>query len=220
MSLISYPTGGTCVNAGCVPKKVMFNTVHVKEVIDEAKHFGFKVGEVSFDWNTIKTARDNYIHRLNNIYKNNLDNQKITSIQGFAHFDGVDTVRVGKEVYKSKHILIATGGAPNKLGVPGEEHVLDSDGFFALEHQPKKVGVIGAGYIAVELAGVFNGLGSETKLFVRHNQALRNFDSTLRNYLDESLKKSGIEVVPNAGIKSVTKETDGTFTLHLLNGQV
>jgi glutathione reductase (NADPH) len=115
---------------------------------------------------------------------------------------------------------VAVGGKPNSLGVPGEEHVIDSDGFFDLDTQPKKVGVLGAGYIAVELAGVFHGLGSETSLFVRGDKALRAFDTMISTQLDKTMKHSGINVVPGSVAKEVTKEADGTFTLHLENGQV
>ena len=202
--------GGTCVNVGCVPKKVMYNTAHVAEVISEAKHFGFNIENVSWDWKTLKKSRDKYISRLNAIYSNGLDSSKVqvyflcahtvllTSsclqsqvdhVEGFASFSAPGKIKVNDKVISGKHILIAVGGAPNKLGVPGEEYVIDSDGFFALEEQPKKVAIIGAGYIAVELAGVFNGLGTNTSLFVRQKTALRNFDSMIVTALDDSMKK-------------------------------
>lgn len=151
--------GGTCVNVGCVPKKIMYNTGHVAEVIKEAHEFGFTIKETSFNWNAIKLYRDKYIKRLNAIYESGLDNMKVTRFQGVGSFVNSHTIQIGDQQITGKHILIATGGKPKNLGVPGEEHVIDSNGFFALETQPKKVAVIGAGYIAVELAGVFNALG-------------------------------------------------------------
>lgn len=197
----------------------MFNAAHVAEVIHEAKEFGFTVKDVSFNWNKLQNARDTYIRRLNKIYENNLDGQKITRINGFASFDGQNTVRVGSDTFKAKHIVIAVGGAPNPLGVEGEQHVIDSDGFFALTQQPKKVAVIGAGYIAVELAGVLNSLGSDTSLFVRQHCALRNFDTMISSYLDVCMKKAGVKIEANSTVKSVVKENDGSLTLNLNNGK-
>ena len=152
--------GGTCVNVGCVPKKIMFNASHVAETIKEAHQFAFRgVSEkdVDFDWGAMKKYRDRYIGRLNTIYEDGLDKLKVTRVEGFGKLTSPTTVQVGDRVITAKHIVIAVGGAPAPLGVPGGELAIDSDGFFALEQRPKKVGVIGAGYIAVELAGVFNG---------------------------------------------------------------
>ena len=190
--------GGTCVNVGCVPKKVMYNTAHVAEVIHEAKEFGFTInGEVTFDWGKLKLYRDRYIKRLNGIYEGGLDKMNIDRITGLAAFDGPNnlvlsnTADGAEKRITAKHILIAVGGTPNKLGVPGDEYVLNSDSFFELETQPKKVAVLGAGYIAVELAGVLHGLGSDTSLLVRHDKALRTFDNMISTHLDNAMKKSG-----------------------------
>ena len=137
--------GGTCVNVGCVPKKVMYNCSHVAEVIHEANNFGFNVRKPVFDWNGVKTARDAYIKRLNGIYEAGLDSSKITRIQGMASFVDAHTISVNNENITTKHVLIATGGNPKLLGVPGEKHSIDSDGFFELKSLPQKVAVIGAG---------------------------------------------------------------------------
>lgn len=181
----------------------MFNTSTVNEVLHQAKEFGFNVpAGVTFDWSKVKQYRDRYIQRLNGIYEGGLDKLNIQRIAGHASFDGPHTLVVkgktaaeGEEETTRKitaqHILIAVGGAPNKLGVPGDEHLIDSDGFFDLETQPRKVGVLGAGYIAVELAGVFQGLGSDTSLIVRGERALRSFDTMLSTQLDAAMKKSG-----------------------------
>ena len=195
--------GGTCVNVGCVPKKVMYNTSHVRETLHEAKEFGFTIPEgTTFDWGKVKLYRDRYIKRLNGIYEGGLDKLNIERITGLASFDGPntlvvspshsdDTTTASNKKVTAQHILIAVGGEPNKLGVPGDEHLIDSDGFFELETQPKKVGVLGAGYIAVELAGVFHGLGTDTSLIVRGERALRNFDATISSHLDTCMKKAG-----------------------------
>jgi glutathione reductase (NADPH) len=176
----------------------MFNTSHVAEVIHEAHHFGFTVKETTFDWGTIKASRDKYITRLNAIYESGLESSKVTRINGYASFIDSNTIKVGDQILKSNHILIATGGTPKKLGVPGDDLAIDSNGFFELEKQPKKVAVVGAGYIGVELAGVFNGLGTSVSLFVRRNTALRSFDSMLSTNLDAAMKKSGLNIAITA----------------------
>jgi len=216
--------GGTCVNMGCVPKKVMWNASTVHETLHEAKEFGFTVTEgVTFDWGKIKLYRDRYIKRLNGIYESGLDKLKIDRIEGMASFDGANTLQIASESGNKKitaeHILIAVGGAPNKLGVPGDEHLIDSDGFFELPSQPRKVGVLGAGYIAVELAGVLHGLGSDTSLIVRGDKALRSFDSMLSTALDSAMKKSGMKVISGATAARVEKESNGSLTVHLQNGE-
>lgn len=227
--------GGTCVNVGCVPKKIMYNASFVAETMHDAKHFSFKnVGEAQFDWPKMKENRDTYIGRLNKIYEGGLDKLNVTRIEGFASFDkvvagfedpysgfeGSTTLRIGNnKVVEAKHVVIAVGGAPNKLGVPGEEFVIDSDGFFALKEQPKKAGVIGAGYIAVEIAGVFNGLGTDTTLFCRGDKALRSFDPMVSEHLDGEMKKAGVNIVSGSVMQKITKEKDGTLTVHLQNGK-
>jgi glutathione reductase (NADPH) len=220
--------GGTCVNVGCVPKKVMFNTAHVAETLHEAKEFGFTIGgEITFDWGKLKLYRDRYIKRLNGIYEGGLDKLNIARITGMAAFDGPHRLLVDpqdgstdKRTVTAEHILIAVGGTPKALGIPGDEYIIDSNGFFDLETQPKKVAVLGAGYIAVELAGVLHGLGSDTSLLVRGGKALRAFDATISDHLDSSMKKAGIKVVSGATAKSVTKEADGSLTIALENGDV
>jgi glutathione reductase (NADPH) len=188
------------VNVGCVPKKVMFNASTVHETLHQAKEFGFAVPEgVTFDWGKIKLYRDRYIKRLNGIYEGGLQKLNIDRIAGIGSFESANTIVVTDDSAEgtaprkitAEHVLIAVGGAPNKLGVPGEEFCIDSDGFFELEQQPKKVAVLGAGYIAVELAGVFHGLGTDTTLLVRGERALRTFDATISAHLDASMKKSG-----------------------------
>ena len=212
--------GGTCVNVGCVPKKVMFNASHVMETIKSAKEFGIHVGDVQFNWNALKHYRDRYIQRLNGIYESGLDKVHIDRIAGFASFVDDNTLRVGEQLIRAKHILLAPGGTPEPVTYPGAEYVIDSNGFFELENQPKKVAVIGAGYIAVELAGVLNGLGSETLLFCRHDRVLRSFDTMLSTQLMKEMSKHGPTVVPHSFMKEVTKAADGTYTIHLENGNV
>ena len=213
--------GGTCVNVGCVPKKIMWNAAHTKEIIDQAGHFGFSVPSVTFDWGNLQRSRATYIKRLNQIYINGLNKLEIDRIEnkGYATFtNDAKIVTVGGDEITADHIVIAVGGTPNKLGVPGEEHVIDSDMFFELKTQPEKVAVIGAGYIAVELAGVMNSLGSETSLFVRGEKALRAFDPMLSLHLDESMKTSGVKINPGSLIDSIEK-VDDKLTIKLQNGE-
>ena len=159
--------GGTCVNVGCVPKKVMFNAGTVQEILHMAAGYGFTVEGVKFDMMALKEKRDAYVKRLNGIYSNNLANSGITSITGDASFVGPKQVKVGDTVYTGDKILIAVGGKPEMPDIPGIELAIDSDGFFDLESIPKKVAVVGSGYIAVELAGILNLLGAEVDLFIR-----------------------------------------------------
>lgn len=216
--------GGTCVNVGCVPKKVMFNAAHTMEAIHEAHHFGITVEGVRFDWATLKRYRDRYIQRLNTIYESGVDKLKIDRIAGFGAFVDKNTVRVtaGEEarLVQGKHIVLATGGRPAQLKIPGGEHALDSDGFFALEKQPHKVAIIGAGYIAVELAGVFRSLGTEVSMFLREDKVLRSFDPLISTTLTNELIKSGINILAKTSPTEITKEEDGTFTINANNGSL
>jgi len=214
------PLGGTCVNVGCVPKKLMFNAAFINEMMHAAKHYGFTgvVEGSKFDWATLKTARDKYVVRLNGIYGNNLANSGVALVKGEASFTGPKQVEVGGVTYTADHVMIAVGGKPTVPDIPGAEHCITSDGFFALEAQPAKVAVVGAGYIAVELAGIFNALDSDTTLFVRGDKALRKFDALVRDTLDVEMQKQGLAVVPHATPASVVKEADGTLTLQLADG--
>lgn len=216
MALIeSGKLGGTCVNVGCVPKKVMWNTSMVQEALHHSADYGFEWAAGSalptFNWAALKAKRDAYVARLNGIYANNLANDKVTHLKGFGSFVGSRTLRVNGADYTAPHVVIATGGYPlmGEHGIKGAlEHCISSDGFFELPTQPKKVAVIGAGYIAVELAGVFNGLGSETHLFVRGATALRHFDHMVVEMLDEQMKKSGIHVHAHTLIEEVEKDKE------------
>ena len=161
----------------------MFNAATVHETIHDASHFGFKVGDVSFDWLKLKTARDAYITRLNSIYSRNIANSKIDVFQGLGTFTGPKEVTVNGKAVTAEHILIAVGGKPFIPPIPGAEHGISSDGFFALEKQPKSVAVIGGGYIGTELSGVFHGLGSATTLFTSTATPLPSFDTIITETL-------------------------------------
>jgi len=223
--------GGTCVNVGCVPKKVMWNAASIAETLHDMKHYGFTGKEedpISFDWGFIKENRDKYIVRLNGIYERNMANSGVTSILGTARLEGDSMVSVtsaDNEVtsYKAKNVLIAVGGYPTFPEGEGiRENSISSDGFFELEALPKRAVVVGAGYIAVELAGVLQALGSETSLVVRKEKALREFDSMLADTLDDEMQKQGIQLHRNTnGVQSITAdEATGLKTVTLNNGEV
>eukprot|EP00640_Fibrocapsa_japonica_P001735 CAMPEP_0113935778 /NCGR_PEP_ID=MMETSP1339-20121228/2855_1 /TAXON_ID=94617 /ORGANISM="Fibrocapsa japonica" /LENGTH=466 /DNA_ID=CAMNT_0000938037 /DNA_START=144 /DNA_END=1544 /DNA_ORIENTATION=- /assembly_acc=CAM_ASM_000762 len=209
--------GGTCVNVGCVPKKVMYNCAHIMETFRDSKHYGYNVEGISFNWEELKDKRDAYVARLNGIYGNMLGNSDVTKIVGTASFVGPKTIKVGEEEYTADNILIATGGYPDMPEVPGIEHCINSDGFFDIEEQPMKVAVVGAGYIAVEMAGILHALGTFTHLFVRGDMALRKFDPIVKESLHAEMARTGLKVHPGSNVKSVEKQEDGKLTLHLKN---
>ncbi|MDH5552966.1 MAG: FAD-dependent oxidoreductase, partial [Nitrosomonas sp.] len=212
--------GGTCVNVGCVPKKVMWYGAHITEAIRLfAKDYGLDVTINRFDWNTLVNNREAYIDRIHGSYANSLADNGVTFINGFGRFVNNHTIEVNGEQYSARHILIATGGAPIIPDLPGASHGIDSNGFFALREQPKRVAVVGAGYIAVELAGVLHALGSETHLFVRQHAPLRNFDAMLYETLMESMAADGPTLHPHSTPKMVDKNADGSLTLYLENGE-
>eukprot|EP00560_Eucampia_antarctica_P009124 CAMPEP_0197826946 /NCGR_PEP_ID=MMETSP1437-20131217/3820_1 /TAXON_ID=49252 ORGANISM="Eucampia antarctica, Strain CCMP1452" /NCGR_SAMPLE_ID=MMETSP1437 /ASSEMBLY_ACC=CAM_ASM_001096 /LENGTH=513 /DNA_ID=CAMNT_0043427601 /DNA_START=43 /DNA_END=1584 /DNA_ORIENTATION=- len=212
--------GGTCVNVGCVPKKVMWNAAFIADTFShDAHHYGFSGGKdvaKSFDWPKLKVARDKYVKRLNDIYSVGYEKSNVTDIRGEATFLGPNTVQVKHngddgelQTITSKHILIATGGRPMVPSGEGvQEYSVTSDGFFELETLPKVAVVVGAGYIAVELAGVLNSLGSEVHLVIRKGHALRDFDPTICAALDVEMIKAGIHIHRfTNGVKSIKLST-------------
>lgn len=201
--------GGTCVNVGCVPKKVMFNAATVAEIIHNAHHFGFAVESPKLDWAKLKSSRDAYVTRLNGIYGRMLQNSNVTAIDGFGSFVSQNEVKVGNVVYSADNICIAVGGKPLVPNFPGAEHCITSNGFFELESQPKSVAVIGAGYIGVELAGVLHALGTKTDLITRGDRPLANFDEVITRTLMNEMKKQGLNHRPNFNPTSVRKAADG-----------
>lgn len=217
----SNKLGGTCVNVGCVPKKVMWFASQVAETLAVAKDYGFDCKINHFDWKTLVTRREAYITRLNNIYENLLTKNNIASIPGFAKFSQNNSIQAGNQTYTADHIVIATGGIPTIPNIPGAQLGIDSDGFFALDKQPKKAAVVGAGYIAVELAGMLHGLGSETTLMVRKEHPLRNFDPLLsKTLVDYIHTQQGFTLLNHHIPNKLTKEDDGTITVHCDNDKM
>ncbi|KAI8927303.1 hypothetical protein BC831DRAFT_453049 [Entophlyctis helioformis] len=197
--------GGTCVNVGCVPKKVMWNAAHIAEAMHDAPAYGFSLAQTAaYDWLAIKAKRDAYIKRLNGIYESNLRKEGVEMINGTASFVSANQVSVNGVVYEGKHILVATGSKAWIPNVPGaKEFGVTSDGFFELEHLPKKVAIAGAGYIAVEIAGIFAALGTSVSLYIRQSEFLRSFDPVIRVNLMAEYRRLGINIVPYSGITRV-----------------
>jgi glutathione reductase (NADPH) len=212
------PLGGTCVNVGCVPKKIMWYTASHMHHFNQAANYGFNIAVEGHDWGALKSRRDDYIKRLNRIYESNLDKSGVTYIADAARFVDAHTVAVGDEQYRADRIVIATGGRPIVPAIPGAEHGITSDGFFALDERPERVLVAGSGYIAAELAGVFSGLGSQVQLVIRKDGVIRGFDSMLGEQLMEALKRDGVEVEKRVILASVENTDDG-YILHAQDGR-
>ena len=211
--------GGTCVNVGCVPKKVMWNAAELAAALEHAPYYGFDVKTGGHDWPKLKQGRDAYVLRLNGIYQRNLDKKGIVTVRAAARLRGAgEVVDANGEVYGAPHIVIATGGRPRLPAVPGAELGLTSDGFFELPELPPRIAVVGSGYIAVELAGVLRALGSEVSLMIRHDALLRHFDSLLGEKLMAAMTASGIEVVTTMSTVALTRKGKA-LTLHAADGR-
>lgn len=205
--------GGTCVNIGCVPKKVMWFASEIAGALDDAKGYGFDVTVNGFDWKKLVDAREGYIKGITDWYGNYLKDSNIDYLQGTAKFIDPHTVDVDGVLYTADHIVISPGGYPIVPEVEGAEFGITSDGFFALTEQPKRVAVVGAGYIAVELAGVLNGLGSEVSMLLRRGHFLDSFDVMLRETLMEDMMNAGINIMSRINIEKVVKNADGTLNV-------
>ena len=212
--------GGTCVNVGCVPKKVMWYGAQVAETLHRyAGEYGFDVTINKFDFATLKANRQAYIDRIHGSYERGFDNNGVERVYEYARFVDPHTVEVAGERYTAPHILIATGGHALYPNIPGSEYGITSDGFFELDEVPKRTAVIGAGYIAVEVAGVLNALGSDTHLFVRKDRPLRTFDKDIVDVLVDELAKSGPTLHTHANATEVVKNTDDSLTISFDNGE-
>ncbi|MBP3863576.1 MAG: glutathione-disulfide reductase, partial [Pseudomonas sp.] len=211
--------GGTCVNVGCVPKKLLVYGAHFAEDFEQASGFGWSLGEADFDWATLIANKDREINRLNGIYRNLLVNSGVTLIEGHAKITGPNEVEVNGQRHTAKHILIATGGWPQIPEIPGHEHAISSNEAFFLKELPKRVLVVGGGYIAVEFAGIFHGLGAKTSLLYRGDMFLRGFDGAVRKHLHEELVKRCMDVQFNADIERIDKQADGSLKATLKDGR-
>lgn len=211
--------GGTCVNVGCVPKKAMWYAGQISDALKYAQDYGFDAPLQKYDWATLIKNREAYIERIHAAYHRGFSANNVTVIEGFGRFVNKNTVEVNGEHITADHIVIATGGRPQIPNIEGAEFGIDSDGFFALTEQPKSAAVIGAGYIAVELAGVFQALGSETHFLVRKEKPLRAFDDMLSDTLVEQMAKHGPTLHTQSTPERIEKHENGELTVHLSNGK-
>ncbi|KAF9555554.1 glutathione reductase [Agrocybe pediades] len=221
--------GGTCVNVGCVPKKIMWHAADLQDKITNHAH-GYKftgIENAKFDWASFKPQRDAYIRRLNGIYANNFDKEGVEFHRGFGRLVARDKVEVTKPdgqtyVITADNICIAVGGQPtipSEEEIPGASLGIDSDGFFDLPEQPRRVAIVGAGYIAIELAGIFNALGTETHLLIRGDTVLRTFDPTIQEALTPWMEKTGVHLHKRTHVTKVEGEKGGPLTVHTDNGE-
>ena len=212
--------GGTCVNVGCVPKKVMWYGAQVAETLHRyAGEYGFDVTINKFDFAKLKANRQAYIDRIHGSYERGFDSNGVERVYEYARFVDPHTVEVAGERYTAPNILIATGGHALYPNIPGSEYGITSDGFFELDEVPKRTAVIGAGYIAVEVAGVLNALGSDTHLFVRKDRPLRTFDKDIVDVLVDEMAKSGPTLHTHANATEVVKNADDSLTISFDNGE-
>jgi len=203
--------GGTCVNVGCVPKKLFVYASHVREETEDAAGYGFTIPEdgVNFDWPTLVANKNREIERLNGIYGRLLDNAGVTLINGTAEITGANEITVDGETYSSARIAVAVGTWPWMPDVPGKEHILSSNEMFYLDQLPETAVVWGGGYIAVEFAGILAGLGVDVRLVYRGDLFLRGFDDDVRKFVAQELPKKGIRLDFNTNLEGVEKTADG-----------
>jgi glutathione reductase (NADPH) len=211
--------GGTCVNVGCVPKKVMWFGASIAHVLENAAGYGFTVSGTHFDWAKLKQARDAYVQGINDWYHTYLADSNIDEIVGMASFIDARTLEVDGRRYSADHIVIAPGGAPTLPDTEGAELGITSDGFFDLKALPRRAAVVGSGYIAVELAGMLNALGADVTMLLRREHLLRNFDAMLRENLMEEMLGDGIDILARTQVRRVVRETDGSLCIKCENGQ-
>jgi glutathione reductase (NADPH) len=203
--------GGTCVNVGCIPKKLFSYAAHYREEFEVAAGFGWTVGEPRFDWPTLLANKDREIQRLNGVYERLLANAGVTILRGRARVLGPHEVEVNGRRHSARHILVATGSWPHLPAIPGREHAITSNEAFHLERLPRRALVVGGGYIAVEFASIFNGLGVETTLAYRGKRLLRGFDEELGERLADEMRAKGVAIRFGAEPAAIERRADGSL---------
>lgn len=211
----SFRYGGTCVIRGCVPKKLLVYAAHFAEDFADAQGFGWSVPPAQFSWPKLIEAKNKEIARLSSIYENNLTGSKVEVMHGAARLVDAHTVRVNGKQVTAEHILVATGGTPFTPQIPGIEHAITSNEVFDLPQLPRRVLIVGGGYIAVEFAGILNGLGAQVTLCYRGEQVLRGFDDDVRGHLHDEMVKKGITVLLNNDVTCIDKLVDGSLSVVL-----
>jgi glutathione reductase (NADPH) len=215
----SQRLGGTCVNVGCVPKKVMWNAAQIAQSVHDAAHYGFDLALNGHDWAALKRGRDDYVLRLNGIYERNLASRKVELVRGHATLVGPRTVHVGAQAYTAPNVVIATGGRPLVPALPGAGLGITSDGFFELAERPRRIALVGSGYVSVELGGVFAALGSETTIVLRQDRVLRHFDPMLADGLMKIMRDEGVAFVDHAVPQALRRDADGALRLGCADGR-
>ena len=215
----SHRLGGTCVNVGCVPKKLMWNAAQLAHAVAEARDYGFELTLQRHDWALLKRKRDAYIERLNGIYAGNLERRGVQLLRARARLASAQCVAADGREYRAPHIVLATGGHPVVPAIPGAALGITSDGFFELPERPARVAIVGSGYVAVELAGVFAGLGSCTTMVLRGEHMLRHFEPFLGEQLRTLMTEEGVEVVTQAAPAALARDEDGALRLELADGR-
>ncbi len=210
--------GGTCVNVGCVPKKVMWNAAGIALALKDADDYGFGITAGDNDWGVLKQRRDAYIVRLNGIYARNLAAKGVKLVRGTARFIDAHTLEANGERFTAPHIVVATGSIPIVPPLPGARLGITSDGFFELERRPQRVAIAGSGYIACELAGAFHELGSQVELFIRKDHLLTHFDAMLGKSLMREMRAEGIVIHPHL-VPAAVSEQAGLKTLIAADGR-
>ena len=211
--------GGTCVNVGCVPKKIMWNAAELGSAQHDALDYGFELEAHGVDWGALKAKRDTYIERLNGIYAANLAKRHVELVRARASFVDAHTVSAAGRRLRADHIVIATGSQPRVPGIPGAELGITSDGFFELTGRPQRAAVVGSSYIAIELAGIFAGLGTQTTLVLRGDTALKTFDDMLGEVALTTLREEGVEIVTHAVPAALRRGAHGALELQSRDGR-
>ncbi len=212
--------GGTCVNVGCVPKKLFVYASHFAEDFEASQGFGWSASDSSHDWPTLRDNKTAEIQRLNGIYKNLLDNAGVRIIEGRAVVVDSSSVRIDGTTFSCRRILLAMGGWPSVPDIPGKEYMIDSNQVFYLEHLPKNPVVVGGGYIGVEFAGIFNGLGCTTTLLYRGAKLLKRFDQDLGEHVTKEMAGKGIDIRLQTDVAEINSLGDGQYELTLNTGDV
>jgi len=215
----NFRYGGTCVIRGCVPKKLLVYAAHFAEDFADAQGFGWTVPSPEFSWPRLIAAKDQEITRLSGLYENNLVGSKVAVMHGAARVMDAHTVAVNGQQFTAEHILIATGGTPFVPKIPGIEHAITSNEVFDLPQLPRRVLIVGGGYIAVEFAGILNGLGAQVSLCYRGEQVLRGFDDDVRAHLQDEMVKKGIAVLLHQDVARLDKLADGSLSVGVTGAQ-
>jgi glutathione reductase (NADPH) len=210
--------GGTCVNVGCVPKKLYVYASQFSESFAGSVGFGWKPGKQEFDWSTLVANKDKEINRLRGVYDRLLQESGVTVINGRGRLTDAHTVMVGDTKYNAERILVATGGWPFVPEVAGKEHIVTSNEIFNLKALPKRILIVGGGYIAVEFAGILHGLGVDVEIFERGNKVLRGFDEDIRDFLIQEMTNKGIKFHFNVSVDRIEKHGD-SFSVHTTEGK-